>query len=138
MLFLLPGTPSPLLFLPNSHSVFYDSSQASVSPGRPLRGSSPPACLGWFLPCSTPPSLRRPPCIVMVCLFPPDSPVGGGSLEGRDHAGSLLSPTLSLAHSGAQEMPLNQTKCRRKEFCSPLPGCTDYVIRSEIHLPNQL
>lgn len=60
--------PSPLLCLPSSHSVFYDSVWASVSPGSPRMGPPPLTWLGWIQPLRTSPLSRRPPCIETVWL----------------------------------------------------------------------
>lgn len=123
MLLLLPQHLSAWLHLPSSHWIFYNSSWASVSPGSPL--------MGWIAPAAP---LH---CHPVPRWSAPGSPVGCGLLEGRDHAWTpSLSPALSLAYSGTQEMSLNQTKHRRNDLCLLVPQCTDNVISSEMHIPN--
>lgn len=111
---ILPGTPSPLLCLTHSHSIFYDSPRASMTPRSPLRGP-PPAWLGCTPPAA--PSMAAQTTQRRDGLFTPDSPVGSGPLEGRDQPWVPPVPNAEPGILCAQEMP--RAKHRRSEFCSP-------------------
>lgn len=108
----LPGTPSPLLCLPHSHPIFYDSPRASASPGSPPREAL--AQLGWVAPGPQhPPWLHRPPGIMMVCsLLTPQW--AAGLWRAETSSGSLLSPGHPVV---LRKCP--RTKHRRSELCSP-------------------
>lgn len=98
--------PSPLLCLPSSHSVFYDSVWASVSPRSPQMGPPPLTWLGWIQPLCTSPLPRRPPCIETV-WFPSGLWAPGGQRP-------CLDP-LSIPRAEPSTQP-NQAQEERSPF----------------------
>lgn len=107
-----PGLGRGAILPAPSHSVFYGSPQASVCPTSSPERPSPAR--------STPPLLHAPPSIAMVCsLLTPQ--------WAETMPGSRLSPALSLADCGAQEMPPNQAQEERTLL--PAAPCRAQMMR---------